>query len=170
MVTCSILFSKRKSLDRNRKHPRQTDTCRNSIPYINNLRCKFCQHPIQGNQRPERAGHRRLSPPPSIRYMNTEIHTPSTKTRGHQEEKTHHPPCRFKCLFPDLYLIGETNVRAPVELMTPTLHCLVKDTPRSIYTIVCIQLESYVYHWYRIPQFCCHCNKMFFPQQFTEEV
>ena len=45
---------------RGQKHPGEADKYRNSSPYMNHfMLSKYCQHPVQGNQCRERAGHHR---------------------------------------------------------------------------------------------------------------
>ena len=56
---------------RGHKYPREAGKCRNSITYINNFTLsKYCPHPVQNNQYPERACHHRPPPAPSILLLN----------------------------------------------------------------------------------------------------
>ena len=56
METSPIRFSKRKSVCGNIL--REGDNCRNSSPYIRHfILSKYCQHPVQDNQCPERHSH-----------------------------------------------------------------------------------------------------------------
>ena len=132
MANYSVRYSLSKV--RGQKHPREVVKDRNSIPNISQyITSKYCQHPVQGNQSPRRAGHHRPSLPPSYTqlyiyiYTRTNYHECPSQTRGRQEE-THCPSHRFRCLL--LYLLWRDRqlCRHHGSRSAPIIHGQAVDT------------------------------------------
>ena len=169
---CLYFFFSQKNV-RGPKHPREVHNCRNSSPYIKHfILSKYWQCPVQDNQCPERADHRRppfphqsiqkkqvAHPhPPSVRLFKVNhisIYSSCkypNRSRGHQEE-IHCLSHRFQCLF--LYLFFFSCDQAALR----TLISVCRSVCHTFLTMFLLSYHHEIFKSYCHWQTLCPCKR-----------